>query len=200
MQLLRQFLPLAELDSVLDVGGQVDASGVQLLETYARKDNLTVVNVRQQHLDAISRQYPEVRVLLGDACRLDFPDKSFDLVYSNAVIEHVGGWTDQQAMAREVMRVGRSWFITTPNRWFPFEFHTRLPFVSWLPAGGMRRVARLCAYSHTARRYRSGIETRIRLLTGRELRKLFPGSRVIPVRITAWPETFVVVGGEALER
>ena len=69
----------------------------------------------------------------GDACALPFPDGAFDVVHSNAVIEHVGGRERQEAFVREALRVGRRVFLTTPNRWFPIEVHTRLPLVHWLP-------------------------------------------------------------------
>ncbi len=49
------------------------------------------------------------------------------------MIEHVGGRDRQEAFVREALRVGRRVFLTTPNRWFPVEVHTRLPLVHWLP-------------------------------------------------------------------
>ena len=65
--------------------------------------------------------------------RCPFDDGSFDVVFSNAVIEHVGDRERQGQLVREALRVGRRVFLTTPNRWFPVEVHTRLPFVHWLP-------------------------------------------------------------------
>ena len=38
--------------------------------------------------------------------------------------------------------MGRRVFITTPNRRFPVEVHTRLPFVHWLPDRTAHRVYR----------------------------------------------------------
>ena len=191
MELLRSSFDLSEEVKILDVGGQVDRAGQQLVDSHPYKHNLTVLNMRASYLDEIARNYPEVTLQQGDARALPYPDKSFDLVYSNAVIEHVGDWEDQVAMAREVMRVGRSWFVTTPNRWYPFEFHMRLPFVSWLPYEWMQKVGSVCSYNHAEKRYCSGQNYRLRLLTQRELKKLFPGARVISVRITAWPETLI---------
>ena len=191
MELLRSSFDLGEGVKILDVGGQVDRAGQQLVDSHPYKRNLTVLNMRASYLDEIARNYPEVSVEQGDARKLPYPDKSFDLVYSNAVIEHVGDWQDQMAMAREVMRVGRNWFVTTPNRWYPFEFHMRLPLVSWLPYTWMQKVGSVWSYNHGEKRYRSGQNYRLRLLTQREMRKLFPGARVIPVRITAWPETLI---------
>ena len=78
-------------------------------------------------------RYPAVAYVRGDALELPFEDGSFDVVFSNAVIEHVGGRDRQERFVAEALRVGRRVFLTTPNRWFPVEVHTRLPFVHWLP-------------------------------------------------------------------
>jgi SAM-dependent methyltransferase len=61
----------------------------------------------------------------GDACALPFADGEFDIVFSNAVIEHVGDRERQRQLVSEALRVGRRIFITTPNCRFPIEVHTR---------------------------------------------------------------------------
>ena len=91
-------------------------------------------------------RYPHIPYVQGDACALPFPDGAFDVVHSNAVIEHVGDRERQEAFVREALRVGRRVFVTTPNRWFPIEVHTKLPFVHWLPealAGRAYDLARM---------------------------------------------------------
>ncbi|WP_448614615.1 class I SAM-dependent methyltransferase [Modestobacter sp. URMC 112] len=73
-------------------------------------------------------------VTYGDACSLPFADNTFDYVFSNAVIEHVGGPERARQMLAESRRVARKGaFHTTPNRWFPVETHTQVPFLHWLP-------------------------------------------------------------------
>jgi hypothetical protein len=74
-----------------------------------------------------------------DGRRLPFRDKSFDLVLSNAVIEHVGDEPDQKAFVAEHHRVGRKFFITTPNLLFPVESHTRVIGRHWSRAWRSRR-------------------------------------------------------------
>jgi SAM-dependent methyltransferase len=85
-------------------------------------------------------RYPEIAYVEGDACALPFPDQSFDVVFSNAVIEHVGDVERQGLFVAEALRVGRRVFVTTPNRWFPVELHTHLPLVHWLPESAAHRV------------------------------------------------------------
>ena len=78
-------------------------------------------------------RYPSVRYVQGNALELPFADGEFDIVFSNAVIEHVGRREQQRRFVEESLRVARRAFITTPNRWFPVEVHTLLPLVHWFP-------------------------------------------------------------------
>ena len=114
--------------------------------------------------------YPAIEYVQGDACDLPFGDGEFDIVHSNALIEHVGGRRRQEAFVREAVRVGRRVFLTTPNRWFPLEVHTRLPFVHWLPDAVAGRAYDLVRKPWAKENH---------LLGPGDLRSLFPG----PVRI-----------------
>src|SRR5207302_6536854 len=69
----------------------------------------------------------------GDGRALPFRDGAFDVVFSNSVIEHVGDAGSQARFAREIARVGRGYWVQTPNRWFPVESHLLTPFIHWLP-------------------------------------------------------------------
>lgn len=195
MELLQRYLPLTGKERVLDIGSQVDNQSRQILERFPDKGRIVAANLMSQHLTAIRTAYPGVHAVQTDARLLPFPDKSFDLVYSNAVIEHVGGFEDQKRMADEVRRVGKRWFLTTPNRWYPFEFHARMPFLSWLPPHLMHKAARLWAYNHVQGRYRSGNDySDVHLMTAGQLRRAFPDSLILKPRVTFWPETLVVIG------
>ena len=101
---------------------------------------------------------------------------ALDVVFSNAVLEHVGGEDRQRAFVSEALRVGRRVFLTTPNRWFPVEVHTRLPLVHWLPDALSFRVYRALG---------KGFATENHLLSRRELASLFPGRvRVLNLGLT----------------
>jgi SAM-dependent methyltransferase len=125
-------------------------------------------------------RYPRIEYVQGDACALPFDDASFDVVFSNAVIEHVGDREHQLQLVREALRVGRRLFLTTPNRWFPVEVHTRLPLVHWLPDELAHR-----AYAWSGK----GWAKDNHLLGASDLRALFPG----PVRVVNLGMTLVAI-------
>lgn len=205
-QKLQLFYSLACPDQhckILDVGAEINPSGdrgLQLIDGYQWKHNLSAINLSEQHIERIKSVYPQIESKTGDACSLPYPDKSFDVVYSSAVIEHLGNHENQRKMASEMMRVGKSWFVTTPNRWYPFEFHLRLPFVTWLPWHGYRWFSRIISYNHLKKRYVSGLDRRdLRLLSAAELSSMFSDSTIIKSRVTFMAETLCVFGGERLK-
>ena len=91
--------------------------------------------------DRFHAAYPEVEYVRLERGRpLPFPDLSFDVVFCNAVLEHVGDRAAQREFLADILRVGRSAFLTTPNRWYPVELHTVLPLVHWLPTPVYRSI------------------------------------------------------------
>lgn len=147
-------------DTVLDVGATDSASPAanQLERLYPWPAQITAVGV--ERLASFSSQFPEVLTVRADGKTLPFPDDSFDIIYSNAVLEHVGDAEEQRLFLAEAARVARrALFVTTPSRSFPVDSHTMVPFAHWLPEhardavyrrldrgawarGGMRLVSR----------------------------------------------------------
>jgi SAM-dependent methyltransferase len=165
------------------------SSRIEQPEQDARWQSLRVVgcNLNREDMHGYRRAYRGrgFGAVIADGCRLPFPDRSFDVVFSNAVIEHLTP-VGQQQMAREILRVGRSWFVTTPNFWYPIEMHHKLPLYQFLP-GSWREGIR--------RKYRTWPDDEpITLLTGREFARLLPGSKVRKLRVTFFPETLIAFG------
>jgi len=121
-------------------------------------------------------RYPAVRYVQGNGAALPFEDASFDVVYSNAVIEHVGGLEAQRRFVAEALRVAPRAFITTPNRWFPVDVHTRLPLIHWLPEPLAHRGYELAGKPWAKEN---------RLLGPGDLEELFPdGTRIVNLGMT----------------
>jgi SAM-dependent methyltransferase len=120
--------------------------------------------------------FPDVRYVQGNGLELPFEDGAFDVVFSNAVIEHVGGPVEQRRFVEESLRVARRAFVTTPNRWFPVEVHTRLPLVHWFPDSVSHRAYELA---------RKPWAKDNRLLGPGSLRDLFPPqARIVNLGLT----------------
>src|SRR5690606_17235646 len=113
---------------VLDIGGTV-SFWEQRGWTECKDVAITLVNLAQEE-----SPYENVTSLRGDATDLrEFADQSMDVVFSNSVIEHLFDRKSQAAMAKEVVRVGRDYWVQTPNLWFPMEPHFQVPGWQWLP-------------------------------------------------------------------
>ncbi|MFA5155224.1 MAG: methyltransferase domain-containing protein [Patescibacteria group bacterium] len=133
----RKFLDLLRPQArttILDVGFteiEYSASDNFLEKNYPWPDKITALGLNEAK--EFSKRYPQVKAVAYDGRRFPFPDRSFDIVWSNAVLEHVGSREDQIFFLQEIKRVGRQAFITTPNRMFPIEIHTRTPLLHFLP-------------------------------------------------------------------
>ncbi len=142
--------------------------------------------------------------VFADGRQLPFADKSFDLVFSNSVIEHVGSMASQKQFADEIQRVGRTHWVQTPNRWFPVEPHLLTPLIHWLPRSWQRvLVPRVSVWALTSeanplqRQYMfDHYFNDIVLLTAGELASLFPESRLIRERALGWTKSFVATNAE----
>jgi SAM-dependent methyltransferase len=160
-----------EDETVLDLGSSNLAEPLEnIFELYyPHKNRITAAGV--EDCSFLEKTYPGLRfVRLKTGEPLPFPDDAFDVGFSNAVIEHVGSRENQALFLNELIRVSRRCFVSTPNRWFPFELHTRLPFVHWLPAPLFRRVIAALGLDFYAR------EENLNLLSAGDLRRML-GSR-----------------------
>lgn len=69
----------------------------------------------------------------GDACDEHIDLGEFDLVFSNSVIEHVGGHRARKQFAKLVRASAPNYWVQTPNKWFPIEPHYLAPGFHFLP-------------------------------------------------------------------
>jgi len=134
-------------DCVLDVGVSDETSmeSNMLEQLYPHRRKLTCASLTDG--EAIMAAYPGIsHITITAGERLPFADNQFDIVYSNAVLEHAGSWTQQREFLKELCRVAQRRFVAIPNRRFPIEHHTGLPFVHYLPKPWFRRLLRGTRY------------------------------------------------------
>jgi SAM-dependent methyltransferase len=168
--------------SVLDVGGTPFNWGLD--STYPA---LTIAN-----LNAALRP-----TVVCDGRYLPFKDSSFDIVYSNSVVEHVGGWESQCAFASECCRVGKRYYVQTPNKWFPIEPHWITPFIHWMPLRARCMVARHLTVrgilERPSREWCRNLLEHTRLLTASEMRQLFPDCQIWRERLVGLTKSIIAV-------
>jgi SAM-dependent methyltransferase len=172
-KMFRKFMSVMGPDAslkVLDVGVTSDDKYQEsnyFEKLYPYKEKIVCVGTEDgTHLESKYPGLKFIKVISGEP--LPFGDNEFDIAFSNAVIEHVGNTDSQRAFVKEILRASKSFFLTTPNRWFPVEFHTALPLLHFLPKKLYRRVLDAFGESYWSK------EENLNLLSRNELRALFP--------------------------
>jgi hypothetical protein len=135
----------------------------------------------------------------GDGCRLPFADQAFDIVFSNSVIEHIGGAEDQSRFACEIARAGRGYWVQTPNRYFPIETHLLTPLVHLLPGSWRAFIVRRFTVWEWIHRpaadqkhfYIEHFISDIRLLSASDLRRLFPDAVILRERFLGFTKSLI---------
>jgi SAM-dependent methyltransferase len=177
---------------LLDVGfNAIEYSSVDnyVEKHYPFPEQVTALGVDSP--EAFSKRYPRVRAVRYDGNTFPFGDKDFDVCWSNAVIEHVGDEAKQLLFLQEIRRVAKRGFITTPNKMFPIEVHTRTPFLHWLPKSVFDKFLRM-----TGRKWAAG--NYMHLLTSGKLERLLSRAgiedyKIIRNRLFGFTLDFVVV-------
>lgn len=177
------------LGSVVDVGGTPE-----FWKRLGGGNRITLVNIDSRELQGAE----SLAVLVGDGRALEFPTASFDLAFSNSVIEHVGQSREMEAFARELRRVGKSYWCQTPNKFFPVEPHLGTLFIHWYPP--LMRVYPVVRYmtlwglmNKPSREVAAGAVANIHLIGRRRFEALFPDARILVERWLGMPKCFIAV-------
>jgi len=185
----KKLFPPDRCQRVLDLGGSPEA-----WEMMQYPGEITLMNLDPAMMTGQDRY---IRVI-GDARNLAYADRSFDLVFSNSVIEHVGGPQDALAFAREMQRVGKAFYCQTPNKWFPIEPHFGTLFLHWFPGilsnYYVFRYGTLYGWMNKPDRELVKLLARdVRLLTRKELLRLFPNAEIRCERLLLWPKSYIAM-------
>lgn len=197
------------IETILDERGRADILDLGGTETYWRigadfiranrhRLSITLINPEPQAIqDRKVFSFHEASA----TDRTLFADRGFDLVHSNSVIEHVGGWEAFEDFAANARRLAPRYYIQTPNHWFPYEPHFRLPGFQYLSAamrarlimrfslGFFRRVGTRAEGDDVIRHHR--------LLSTREMQRLFPDGVIFHERVFGLNKSIIAMREEA---
>lgn len=153
--------------------------------------HITILNVYKEPAD-----YPNMESTVGTGADLSrYKDNEFDITFSNSVIEHLETWDEKRSMAEEMKRVGKSYYIQTPNKYFPLECHFLVPFFQFLP---LRLKYLLLTRTRVSkgkvlnRKEALKYIKEIQLLSKRDLKKLFPGDSFLKEKFLGFNKSFII--------
>lgn len=209
--LLREFLFKVRHDNrstcrIVDLGG--GAAYWERVGTEWLSDNgfeVTCINYAEGELTRDSMKTGPISLRVGDACNLvEFADDSFDIVHSNSVIEHVGGWTRMSSFAHEVRRLAPAYYVQTPNFWFPVDPHFyRVPMIHWLPTPARASVHRKikAGWSGPAKDFDTGMrlaESNV-MLSPAQMKHLFPDAEHRFERVAFLPKSIIATRARRIQ-
>jgi hypothetical protein len=196
---LRQFAKTFRLSNpirILDLGGAPE-TWLALDRAIGVRPQVTMLNLHTSTLNAAPSW---VAAAQGDARQLPYQPGDFDLIYCNSLIEHVGAWEDQQQCADEIRRLGCPYWVQTPNRYFPIEPHFLTIGVQFLPHGLARyQVKYLSGYGIAGQPSWAEVDAylaEVRLLTVREMARLFPDSEIRRERVLGGLTKSIIAVGQ----
>ncbi len=180
---------------ILDVGGTAE-----IWELPGTSGSPSLVLLNMPRAGQADRAGPvRLEHVYGDGCCLPFADRSFDIVFSNSVIEHVGGMEAQARFAREIVRTGRGYWVQTPNRYFPIETHLLTPIVHLLPRSWRAFIVRRFTVwqwihrpdAEAKRYYIEHFISDIRLLSASQMKNLFPDAVILRERFLGFTKSLI---------
>jgi hypothetical protein len=156
-------------DRILDIGASDDTGpdSNMLEQLYPHRQHLTCASLSDGK--TILAAYPgvhHVQIKAGEP--LPFDRHAFDIVYSNAVLEHAGSAARQRTFVAEMCRVAPRRFLAVPNRGFPVEHHTCLPLIHYLPEPWFQKLLRGTRYDFWSH------EENLNYVSARALRDFWP--------------------------
>ena len=176
--------------SILDLGGKINFWENRGLTGHT-DFKITLLNLERE----VSK-YSNVKTLKGDILDLKiFEKNSFDIVFSNSVIEHLSNLENQKKMAFEVLRIGKKHIIQTPNKKFFIEPHYLLPFFQFIPKKLQFTIltkTKLSRLKTWDKKFANQYLDEIRLMTKKELNEIFPNSSIYFENFLGMTKSFTV--------
>ncbi len=188
MEQFAYFFHLTRNTQVIDVGG--NHFNWKLIPIIPK---LTIANI---YTPVVSDDQ-EITWLVADGCQLPFSDDTFEIAYSNSVIEHLSNWSNQQSFAKEIRRISQHYYVQTPNRHFFIEPHLLTPFIHFIPSAIRLHLLRNFTVwgliGRPSKKQCQEFMEEIRLLDEEEMKQLFPDAEIIKEKVWGFTKSLIAI-------
>ncbi len=176
--------------SILDLGGKINFWENRGLSGN-KNFQITIINLTLE-----TSPYSNIETKIGNVLELkNFKNNSFDIVFSNSVIEHLYTFENQKKMAKEVLRIGKKHIIQTPNKYFFIEPHYIIPFFQFIPKKIQLKILTKTKISRLKKwdeKFAKQYVNEIRLMKQKELNEIFPNSNIYYEKFLGMTKSFTI--------
>ena len=142
LNILKKSIKDYSINSFLDIGtteeNKLESSNffVKKFNDIKIKKSITNQNISNEKFTACLK-----KSITDDFSKDEIIKFKSDLVISSATIEHVGNFENQVKMVKNIAELcNKCFFITTPYRFFPIDFHTKIPIIHMFPKKIHRKI------------------------------------------------------------
>lgn len=129
---------------IIDIGSTPDLDDHHNPILHKLKNHDKLTSLSNLDCSILKKINHKLKVVQENGLQTSFKDKSFQIVHASATIEHVGNENNQIRLIQECLRLSREKvIITTPNRYFPIDFHTKIPLIHMLPKKIHRKILKI---------------------------------------------------------
>ena len=155
-------------NSALDIGSTNDSNNESSNFIIKNLKNIEIFrSISDQKINLDFFQKTLTKSITDEFTENEIKDFSSDIVISNATIEHVGNYNNQIKMIKNIIKLSKKLFIiTTPNRFHPIDFHTKIPLIHWLPKKLHRKILNMLGLDYFAK------EENLNLLSKNDLKNM----------------------------
>lgn len=187
-QVFGQHFPDIARMRVLDLGG----TALHWETSPLRPQSVVVLNLTPYCSDV-----EWITAVQGDACAVpeSIQRQEFDLVYSNSLIEHVGGHARRVAFAEQVRSLAPRHWVQTPYRYFPIEPHWLFPGLQFMPTNLRAKAIQIWPLSPAKPRGRAAVTDvlEVELLSVTEMKYLFEDSIILREKVGGLTKSLIAV-------
>ena len=136
-------------NSLLDIGTTPSLKKEHNIILQQTSNNKNITCLSNLNCNVLKKKFPNIKkFIISDGKKTNLKKNNYDIVHSSATIEHIGKKQNQILFVKECLRLGKKYiFISTPNRYYPIDFHTKIPIIHWLPRKIHRNILRFFGLS-----------------------------------------------------